>query len=165
MWLSARSFSLYNGSQWAYPSTWRKKVHHHGDLQEDVFMHQPPNFVDSNFYNYVCKTKKCSIWSQVSKPLRGVTNVLRYFYNNLSSCQKWPVFVHMLERILICWWHHLNYLMCCLSTRLISLVQDEFPMNDLGHFSYFLGISFSLKVPTHVAFLNVLPLVLMLTLN
>jgi Reverse transcriptase (RNA-dependent DNA polymerase) len=36
----------------------------HDDLQEQVFMSQPPSFIDPTFPTHVCLLKKSTLWSQ-----------------------------------------------------------------------------------------------------
>ena len=38
----------------------------HGDLKEDVYMQQPPGFIDPNSPSFVCKLQEILIWSQTS---------------------------------------------------------------------------------------------------
>ncbi|KAJ0457385.1 putative RNA-directed DNA polymerase [Helianthus annuus] len=53
----------------------------HGNLQEIVFMHQPPRFVDCRFPNFVCRLKK-SLYGLKQAPRAWYTRFANYILSH-----------------------------------------------------------------------------------
>jgi hypothetical protein len=118
----------------------------HGSLTEEVFMEQPPGFVDLQFPNHVCK---------LYKALYGLKQAPRAWFHKLTQTllalgftgslvdtslfiyQQHPVHIFVLVYVdnIIVTETHLSKI-----NALILALQQEFKLKDLGHLSYFLGI-------------------------
>jgi hypothetical protein len=118
----------------------------HGCLTEEVYMEQPPGFVDTQHSTFVCK---------LHKAIYGLKQASRAWYTRLSqflldlgftaSLVDTSLFIHISGSIK-------NFLLiyvddiivkgthASLISALISRMQQEFPVKDLGPLSYFLGI-------------------------
>ncbi|XP_019099748.1 PREDICTED: uncharacterized protein LOC109132538 [Camelina sativa] len=100
----------------------------HGDLQEQVYMIQPPGFEDAAYPNHVCSLKKA---------LYGLKQAPRAWYDKFSN--------YLLEFRFTCsradpslFTYHCNG-----NTMVLLLYVDDisrFAMKDLGNLHYFLGI-------------------------
>jgi hypothetical protein len=118
----------------------------HGHLNEDVYMKQPPGFIDSDRPNYLCK---------LDKSLYGLKQAPRAWFSHLSGtllqlgfhASKADVSLFIFNKggiqmyILI----YVDDIIIVSSSssatdRLLALLQAEFAVKDLGSLSYFLGI-------------------------
>lgn len=118
----------------------------HGYLHEDVYMKQPPGFEDSTHPNYICK---------LDKSLYGLKQAPRAWFSRLSStllqlgfhASKADVSLFIFNRggiqmyILI---YVDDIIIVSSSTaatdRLLTQLQADFAVKDLGSLGYFLGI-------------------------
>ncbi|CAH9100364.1 unnamed protein product [Cuscuta epithymum] len=119
----------------------------HGNLEETVYMHQPPGFRDSNKPHHVCR---------LLKSLYGLKQAPRAWYHRFSSflstigfcnsvCDP-SLFIYHRD-------HHTAYLLLYVDDIILTTSSDdlrcsiiqtlaaEFSMTDLGPLSYFLGIA------------------------
>jgi len=118
----------------------------HGSLTEEVFMEQPPGFVDPQFPNHVCK---------LHKVLYGLKQAPRAWFHKLIQALLALGFTGSLVDTSLFIYHQrpvhifvLVYVDDIIVTRthlskinaLILVLQQEFKLKDLGHLSYFLGI-------------------------
>jgi hypothetical protein len=118
----------------------------HGYLHEDVYMHQPPGFVDSKYPNYLCK---------LDKSLYGLKQAPRAWFSRLSdklinigfSPSKVDVSLFILKKqdIRIYMLIYVDDIIIISSsnaavTRLLHQLRDDFVVKDLGSLHYFLGI-------------------------
>jgi len=118
----------------------------HGLLHEDVYMKQPPGFVDSQHPDYLCK---------LDKSLYGLKQAPRAWFSRLSSkllqlgftASKADVSLFIFNKagiqmyILI----YVDDIIIVSSSsmatkRLLAQLQADFAVKDLGTLSYFLGI-------------------------
>ncbi|KAK1432520.1 hypothetical protein QVD17_09417 [Tagetes erecta] len=117
-----------------------------GDLNETVFMEQPPGFVNSSYPNYVCK---------LSKALYGLKQAPRAWFQRLSTyllsygfiCSRADTSLFILRRD-----DHIMYLLVYVDDLIltgndevviqsfISHLHREFAIKDLGNLNYFLGL-------------------------
>lgn len=115
----------------------------HGVLQEDIYMEQPHEFVHPDFSTYVCK---------LNKSLYGLKWALRTFFkasllefsfvsslvdSSLSIYHKDDIhlfFLIYVDDILVSGAHK------SLIFSLITTIQSEFKMKNLGSLNYFLNI-------------------------
>jgi hypothetical protein len=118
----------------------------HGVLEEDVFIKQPPEFVDSNFLSYHCK---------LDKALYGLKHAPRTWYSRLSDKLHFLGFQFSKADISLFYYKKGDTTMSILvyvddiiivsssSSAVDALLQDlnaDFALKDLGHLHYFLGI-------------------------
>ncbi|KAJ0455459.1 putative RNA-directed DNA polymerase [Helianthus annuus] len=119
----------------------------HGTLNETVFMHQPPGFVDPCKPSHVCR---------LTKSLYGLKQAPRAWFHRFSSF----ILAHGFkgstrDNSLFVYRHgdHTAYLLLYVDdivltasssdflTKIIKLLSGEFAMTDMGDLHYFLGIS------------------------
>ena len=121
----------------------------HGTLEEEVFMEQPPGFIDSHHPTHVCKLKK-SIY--------GLKQAPRAWFHRLSQSlvalgftesrvdyslftfhtSHAHIFVLIYVDDIIVTGTHPSFIL-----KLISYLKRDFAMKDLGPLHYFLGIKVS----------------------
>jgi len=121
----------------------------HGDLQETVYMRQPPGYVDSHYPTHVCRLRKA---------LYGLKQAPRAWYQRFaiyltslgfsSSKTDSSLFVYHRGQDTIYLLLYVDDIILTASssrlvTSVISRLSSEFPMSDLGPLSFFLGISAS----------------------
>ncbi|CAA7028521.1 unnamed protein product [Microthlaspi erraticum] len=119
----------------------------YGDLEETVYMHQPPGFVDKTKPNHVCLLKR-SIY--------GLKQAPRAWYNRFATyARKIGFHQSKLDQSLFIMSHgsDIAYLLLyvddivltasapSLLTKIIANLNTEFEMSDLGPVHHFLGIS------------------------
>ncbi|KAG7560254.1 Ribonuclease H-like superfamily [Arabidopsis thaliana x Arabidopsis arenosa] len=117
-----------------------------GDLEETVYMHQPPGFVDSNYPNHVCK---------LNKAIYGLKQAPRAWNSRFSNFLKLMGFIQSkADSSLFIFRKNRDYaylllyvddILLTASTtdllqRIINKLKSEFPMTDLGKLRHFLGI-------------------------
>jgi hypothetical protein len=118
----------------------------HGILNEDVYMKQPPGFLDSKHPDYVCK---------LDKALYGLKQSPRAWFSRLSSkliqlgftASKADVslFIFNQDGIQIYILIYIDDIIILSSStvatdKLLVQLRDDFAVKDLGQLSYFLGI-------------------------
>jgi len=118
----------------------------HGNLDETVYMHQPPVFLDSQHPEHVCLLKKS---------LYGLKQAPRAWYQRFTNYVATLGFSHSISDHSLFIYHHGNdtiYILFyvddiiltassdALRNTIMSKLSVEFAMKDLGPLSYFLGI-------------------------
>lgn len=121
----------------------------HGDLNETVYTHQPPGFIDSTRPDHICL---------LSKAIYGLKQSLRAWFNTLSTTLLDFSFVGSQYDpslfVLTSNGHTLVVLVyvddilvtdsnSTLMAELIATLHSRFALKDLGHLHYFLGIEVS----------------------
>jgi hypothetical protein len=132
--------------QWPTRQLDVSKAFLHGNLQEEVFMEQPPGFVDYRFPNHVCK---------LQKSIYGLKEAPRAWFTKLPATLLALGFIESKVDYNLFILHHNNvhlylliYVDDIIVTRnsisaiqhLVSCLQQSFAMKDLGSLHYFLGI-------------------------
>lgn len=118
----------------------------HGSLTDEVFMKQPPGFVDKSCPSYVCKLHK-SIYGLKQAP-RTWYYALRTFMSSLGfACTKSDesLFVYKERGITTYFMVYVDDLILTGSdstflSRVVTALRSTFSIKDLGFLSYFLGI-------------------------
>ncbi|GKV02438.1 hypothetical protein SLEP1_g14874 [Rubroshorea leprosula] len=118
-----------------------------GTLSETVYMSQPPGFIDSAHPDYVCK---------LHQAIYGLKQAPRAWFHRftsfLLSCgfvqakSDWSLFVFRKGDLMAYLLLYVDDIILTASSssllaKIISLLQSEFWMTDLGSLNYFLGIS------------------------
>lgn len=119
----------------------------HGNLEETIYMHQPPGFVDKQFPDHVCRLNK-AIYGLKQAPRawnsRFANFVLRMGF--VSSRSDASLFVYKKGSLQAYLLLYVDDIILTASTTqllnsIIQTLKTEFPMSDSGKLSYFLGVS------------------------
>jgi hypothetical protein len=117
-----------------------------GTLTENVYMHQPPGFIDKDFPSHVCK---------LHNAIYGLKQAPRAWFHELKTFLLQSGFQNSHADTSLFVLHlgpHLVYLLVYvddliitgddvhLVNRFINLLAHRFSLKDLGHLSYFLGL-------------------------
>lgn len=117
-----------------------------GTLQENVYMVQPPGFVNSEFPDYVCKLKKT---------IYGLKQANREWYKELKSFLTYAGFQSSISDSSLFIYHHNGIIMYFLVyvddiivtgnnndaiSEFIQALNSKFSLKDLGNLSNFLGV-------------------------
>jgi hypothetical protein len=118
----------------------------HGNLSEEVFMHQPPRYSHPSFPNHVCKLKKA---------LYGLKQAPRAWFSRLStrlvelgfhgSLSDTSLFIYKSSIYTMFILTYVDDIIITSSSssaidNLLSSLQTDFAVKDLGSLHYFLGI-------------------------
>ena len=118
----------------------------HGNLSEEVFMHQPPGYSHPSFPNHVCKLKKA---------LYGLKQAPRAWFSRLStrlielgfhgSLSDTSLFIYKSSIYTMFILIYVDDIIITSSSssaidNLLSSLQTDFAVKDLGSLHYFLGI-------------------------
>uniref|UniRef100_A0A2N9IVZ2 Reverse transcriptase Ty1/copia-type domain-containing protein n=1 Tax=Fagus sylvatica TaxID=28930 RepID=A0A2N9IVZ2_FAGSY len=118
----------------------------HGNLSEEVFMHQPPGYSHPSFPNHVCKLKKA---------LYGLKQAPRAWFSRLStrlvelgfhgSLSDTSLFIYKSSIYTMFILTYVDDIIITSSSssaidNLLSSLQTDFAVKDLGSLHYFLGI-------------------------
>lgn len=123
----------------------------HGELEETIYMQQPPGFIDDKFPSHVCKLKKAiyglkqaprawnSRFANFVKSIgfkRSDTDTSLFTYNNGSRMAYLLLYV---DDII------LTASDDTFLRFIVTTLQKEFPMSDSGKLHYFLGVKAEFK--------------------
>ncbi|KAL3819930.1 hypothetical protein ACJIZ3_005835 [Penstemon smallii] len=124
----------------------------HGELQEDVFMSQPPGYIHPQYPNHVCK---------LHKSLYGLRQAPRAWFSKLSDKLKslgfqeskadTSLFIFRKSAIIIFILIYVDDILITGSssdtiTRMIDCLKTTFAIKDLGSLNFFLGVE-ALRCP------------------
>ncbi|MFS7952616.1 putative RNA-directed DNA polymerase [Helianthus anomalus] len=118
----------------------------HGHLNETVFMHQPPGFVDRRYPNFVCRLKR-SLYGLKQAPrawyTRFATYVMSHGFRN-SKCDN-SLFIYTRGSQTAFLLLYVDDIILTASSNellqdIINKLSREFAMKDLGPLHHFLGI-------------------------
>ncbi|XP_074293345.1 uncharacterized protein LOC141620346 [Silene latifolia] len=119
----------------------------HGNLNETVYMHQPPGFVDQNSPHHVCKLRK-SLYGLKQAPRAWFTRFASFIHSQgfVSSVCDSSLFIYKTasETAYLLLYVDDIVLTASIPTLLrsiISRLSNEFAMKDLGALHHFLGIN------------------------
>ena len=118
----------------------------HGYIQEEVYMTQPPGFVDPNRPQHVCKLQKSlyglklatRVWySKLSTKLQSIGFIPSKADTSLFILNDKQVVMYMLIYV-----DDIIIVGSCTKSvdRLLAQLRESFAVKDLGRLSYFLGI-------------------------
>ena len=117
----------------------------HGDLKEDVYMQQPPGFVDPNSPNSVCKLKK-SLYGLKQAPRAWFDKLFQALHSLgfQQSSSDASLFVLNGPQLVIVLVYVDDILVTGpnqhLCQQFITQLSSQFPVKDLGPLHYFLGL-------------------------
>ncbi|PWA99952.1 ribonuclease H-like domain-containing protein [Artemisia annua] len=141
--------SLATSRHWPIHQLDVKNAFLHGDLNETVYMHQPPGFRDSVHSDYVCLLKR-SLYGLKQAPRawfhRFASYITRVGFSH-SRCDS-SLFIYKQGTDTAYLLLYVDDIVLTafsdsLLQRIISSLHQEFAMTDLGPLNYFLGISVS----------------------
>lgn len=118
----------------------------HGDLHNEIYMEQPPGFIDSAHPSFVCRLHK-SLYGLKQAPrewFHRLSQFLHQFGFNPSKADT-SLFIYRVGTDIMFLLCYVDDLVVMGSTsslvhRFIRAIQSEFPVRDLGDLHFFLGI-------------------------
>src|SRR5882757_5280586 len=122
-----------------------KSIFLHGDLQEEIYMEQPPGYVQNNS-SLVCRLKK-SLYSLKQAPRAWYAKMNSFLLDTgFSRCHSDPnIYTKKIGNHLFILVLYVDDLILTRSdpkliTHVKSSLKQNFEMSDLGHLHYFLGL-------------------------
>ena len=119
----------------------------HGNLDEDVYMFQPPGFVDKNKTDYVCKLKR-ALYGLKQAPRAWNARFVEFITKQgfMQSKSDASLFVYRKDKDLAYILLYVDDIIITSSSptlreKVIEAMKTEFPMSDCGLINSFLGIS------------------------
>jgi hypothetical protein len=123
-----------------------KNVFFHGDLQEEVYMEQPPGYVDQTHPNLVCRLKKV-LYSLKQAPRVWLDKIGQYFVTSgfQTSNADLSLYVKKTDHGIVIIVIYVDDLIIIGNndaniSDLKKLLKQKFEMKDLGELRYFFGI-------------------------
>jgi hypothetical protein len=123
-----------------------KNVFLHGDLQEEVYMEQPPGYVDETHPNLVCRLKK-ALYDLKQTPRASSDKIGQYLVTSgfQTSNANFSLYVKKTNHGIIVIVIYVDDLIITGGNNvdisdLKKLLKQKFEMKDLGELRYFLGI-------------------------
>jgi hypothetical protein len=118
----------------------------HGDLQEEVYMEQPPGYVDQTHLNLVCRLKK-ALYGLKQAPRVWLDKISQYLVTSgfQTSNADFSLYVKKTNHGLVIIVIYVDDLIIIGNSDvnisdLKKLLKQKFEMKDLGELRYFLGI-------------------------
>ncbi|KAJ0550087.1 putative RNA-directed DNA polymerase [Helianthus annuus] len=138
--------SLAVSKSWPIHQLDVKNAFLHGHLNETVFMHQPPGFVDKRFPGFVCRLKK-SLYGLKQAPRAWYTRFANYILSHgfkSSACDN-SLFIYSSGQEIAYLLLYVDDIVLTASSDkllhdIIQTLSREFAMSDLGTLHHFLGI-------------------------
>lgn len=138
--------SVAVAKEWSITQLDDKNAFLHGELQEEVFMEQPPGFINSTYPNHVCKLHK-ALYGLKQAPqawFNKFTNFLLEFGFTCSNADPSLFTFHRGNQTMVLLLYVDDVLLIGdspdLITTLIHELSNKFSMKNLGDIHYFLGI-------------------------
>lgn len=127
----------------------------HNDLQEKVYMSQPPRYKDQVRTNHVCflhwsidgLRQSSHVWYEKLRPFLTLYGFIGSRVD--SSLFYIPTRTHDLVLARLCQRHNHNWLLCLKVERLIATISRHFAVKNLGSIRFFLGDAVS-RSSTHL---------------
>jgi hypothetical protein len=123
-----------------------KNVFLHGDLQEEVYMEQPPGYVDQTNPNLVCRLKK-ALYGLKQSPKAWSNKIGQYLVTSgfQTSNADFSLYVKKTNHVIVVIVIYVDDLIIIGDSDvdifdLKKLLKHKFEMKDLGELRYFLGI-------------------------
>jgi hypothetical protein len=123
-----------------------KNVFLHGDLQEEVYMEQPPSYVDQTCSNFVCRLKK-ALYGLKQAPRTSSDKIGQYLVTNgfQTSNANFSLYVKKTNHGIVVIVIYVDNLIIMGDSNanifdLKKLLKQKFEMKDLGELHYFLSI-------------------------
>ncbi|CAA7029694.1 unnamed protein product [Microthlaspi erraticum] len=123
----------------------------HGDLEETIYMFQPPGFADPKAPDHVCKLKR-SLYGLKQAPRAWNSRFARFMTNIgfVASKSDASLFIYRKGDQQAYLLLYVDDIVLTASTKellqhIIKLLKTEFPMTDMGRLHYFLGIKAEFK--------------------
>ena len=138
------SIALSNG--WPISQLDVNNVFFHGNLTEDVYMTQPPGYVDKDNPTYVCRLQK-AFYGLKQAPRAWYTKLKTFLFNLgfINSKSDTSLFIYQCPLVMIYFLVYVDDLLvignCSQSIRkFVDALAHGFSLKDLGPLSYFLGV-------------------------
>jgi hypothetical protein len=138
--------SLAVSKGWHLRQLYVKNAFLHGDLEEDVYMRQPPGYEDKNMPNYVCKLEK-ALYRLKQAPRAWYSKLSEKLYELgfKSSKVDSSLFYFHQDNVSMFMLAYVDDIIIASSTpkatkQLLHKLSQEFALKDLGDLHYFLGI-------------------------
>ena len=142
---------------WGITAALNLELHHldvetaflHGDLEEEIYMEQPPHFQDSTHPSFVCKLKK-SIYGLKQSPRMWHTklhsHLIKIMFKRLASEPN--LYIRKYGNIFVILGVYVDDLLIASNSiealhQATHQLQQAFPVKDLGPMEYCLGIKVS----------------------
>jgi len=123
-----------------------KNVFFHGDLHEEVYMEQPPGYVDQTHPNLVCRLKKV-LYGLKQAPRTWSNKIVQYLVTSgfQTSNANFSLYVKKTDHEIVIIIIYVDDLIIIGDSDadmfdLKKLLKQKFEMKDLGKLRYFLGI-------------------------
>jgi len=123
-----------------------KNVFLHGDLQEEVYMEQPPGYVDQTHPNLVCRLKK-TLYGLKQAPRAWLEKIGEYFVISgfQTSDVDFSLYVKKTDHGIVVIVIYVDDLIITRDSDvnisdLKKLLKQKFEMKDLGELRYFVSI-------------------------
>ncbi|KAJ3701404.1 hypothetical protein LUZ61_005109 [Rhynchospora tenuis] len=118
----------------------------HGDLEETVYMQQPPGFVDPHYPQHVCKLKK-ALYGLKQAPRAWFHKLKRFLLDHSFTCAQsdHSLFIFQTNDIIIYLLVYVDDIVITGNSehtiqKLMTLLDNTFSIKNLGTLNYFLGI-------------------------
>lgn len=118
----------------------------HGSLSEEVYMSQPPGFIDPHYPSHVCKLRK-SLYGLKQAPRAWYTELRSFLlsYNFINSRSDTSLFIYQHDGILAYFLVYVDDLIITgndssFLSGFIAAISRRFSVKDLGDLHYFLGV-------------------------
>jgi hypothetical protein len=118
----------------------------HGFLEEDVYMQQPPGFLDSRYPRHVCKLQ-CALYGLKRSPCAWYARLSDRLHELGFISSKADTFLFIFDHcgVTIYMLVYVDDIVLVGSSdsaieHLVQTLSHTFPIKDLGCFDYFLGI-------------------------